>query len=311
METGREDKWKPEPFDESQVKHEFLETSSFEIMFPKYREKYVREAWKYIKAAMERKKLAVDIDLHRVILTVSTTKKTRDPYVILKARDALKLVSRGVPLEKAYRVLEDDLTSDVIQINGLVKKKETFLKRRERLVGPDGNTLKSLELLTDCYIHVHGNTVSAIGAFKNLREVRSIVLGCMNNVHPIYEIKRLMVRKELEKDPNMKNESWDRYLPKYRKTHEKKNPEKKKEEAAEMDRRRARENSIPNPPEKRKIDVEIETGEYFLTKSQKEKKKRSDKRLSSEEKRRAKEEEQCRDSVPPDEKKYERKTPAL
>ena len=71
-----------------------------------------------------------------------------------------------------------------ICVLGLVRNKEKFTKRRQRLVGPEGQTLKCIEYLTGCYIGVQGGTVSCIGPHKGLKEARKIVIDTLNNKHP-------------------------------------------------------------------------------------------------------------------------------
>jgi ribosomal RNA assembly protein len=256
------DHWAVAPFTRDDNPHGLLEESSFAVLFPKYRERYLRDAWPVVTKSLKEVGIGCELNLVEGSMTVRTTRTTWDPYAIIKARDVLKLLARSVPAAQALKVLADDTQCDIIKIGGLVRNKDKFVRRRQRLVGPGGATLKALELLTGCYILVQGNTVAAMGPYKGLKTVRRVVEDCMANVHPIYHVKTLMIKRELAKDPALATESWDRFLPSFKK----KNVPRRKPATV-----KAKKPYTPFPPPQTpsKIDLALESGEYFLSESAK------------------------------------------
>lgn len=237
------------------------------------------------------------MDLMEGSVTVTTTKQMRDPYAIIKARDVVKLICRGVPYQQAIKVLSDDnVSSDIIKIGRLVTNRERFVRRRQRLLGSSGSTLKAIELLTECYVLVQGNTVAAIGPYKGLAAVRKVVVDCLqNNIHPVFNIKRLMIQKELSKNPELAGESWERFLPKLPKPEKKEmqrlkkmaeskapsnggsapddenpGPQNDSEMGEKKKKRKSKSkkeyNPFPPEPTPSKIDMQLESGEYFRNK---------------------------------------------
>ncbi|KAM0961381.1 hypothetical protein ACFX13_021087 [Malus domestica] len=289
------DRWTIEKFDPSWNEGGMLEVTSFSTLFPQYREKYLQECWPVVKSALKEYGITCELNLVEGSMTVSTTRKTKDPYIVVKARDLIKLLSRSVPAPQAIKILNDEMQCDIIKISSFVRSKERFVKRRDRLIGPNSSTLKALEILTGCYILVQGNTVSVMGSFKALKQVRRIVEDCMTNaMHPIFHIKTLMVRKELEKDPALANENWDRFLPKFKKclrhyyfsfelfslSLPRKNINQNKVKSKE----KRPYTPFPPPQQPSKIDIQLETGEYFLNDKVKSAKKWQEKQEKQSEK---------------------------
>jgi ribosomal RNA assembly protein len=245
------------PFQKGDMKHPLLEESSFAVLFPHYRERYLTEVWPKLEQALEPLGISAQLDARDGVMIVSTTDRTWDPVAILKCRDLIKLLARSVPLEQAVRVLEDGIESMIIVIGRDIRNVERFTKRRQRLIGPNGDTLKALELLTQCYIMVQGHSVAAIGSPHGLATVQQVANDCMQNIHPVYHIKTLMVKRELQKNPNLAHENWDRFLPKFKKLAHKSNNKKK------FKREKRNKNALPDYPVDSELDKRIESGEYF------------------------------------------------
>ncbi|CAD2217960.1 ribosomal rRNA assembly protein [Angomonas deanei] len=249
-----------------------VDETTFGTLFPNYLESYIREVWPAVEEILSQQHLVGKLDLLEGSMTVATTRRTWDPYAIVKARDFIKLLARNVPLAQAQKIFQTDIFCDIINIAMKGTSTRRFVKRRDRLVGPKAQTLKAIEILTGCYVLVQGKTVAAMGPVKGLQMVRKIVEDCMDNIHPIYNLKQMLIKRELSKREDMKHEDWSRFIPVYKKSLPNKEKRKaiakvKKERLkATKAKEKTKEKSIfPPAPPKRLEDIAIESGEAFLS----------------------------------------------
>ncbi|XP_049550961.1 KRR1 small subunit processome component homolog isoform X5 [Orcinus orca] len=220
------DGWKEPAFSKEDNPRGLLEESSFATLFPKYREAYLKECWPLVQKALSEHHVNATLDLIEGSMTVCTTKKTFDPYIIIRARDLIKLLARSVSFE----------------------------------------------------------------------QVRKVVLDTMKNIHPIYNIKTLMIKRELAKDSELRSQSWERFLPqfKHKNVNKRKEPKKKT----------VKKEYTPFPPPQREsqIDKELATGEYFLKASQKRRQKMEAIKAKQAEALSRRQEERNKAFIPPKEK---------
>lgn len=84
-----------------------------------------------------------------------------------------------------------------------------------------------------------------------------------------------MIKRELSKRPELASENWDRFLPQFKKRNVKRKVKAPKKEKKDYN---------PFPPEQkpRKIDMQLETGEYFMDENAQKKKKKKNKNKEEE-----------------------------
>ena len=86
-----------------------------------------------------------------------------------------------------------------------------------------------------------------------------------------------MTKRELMKDPALQNESWDRFLPQFKK----KNVQTKKPKKQVVKKKYT---PFPPPQQPSKIDLQLESGEYFMKEHEKKQKKHDEKEQAQQQK---------------------------
>ena len=106
-----------------------------------------------------------------------------------------------------------------------------------------------------------------------------------------------MIKRELAKDPKLANESWDRFLPSFKKHNQKpKKPEAPKEPA-----KKKVYTPFPPPPQPSKVDLQLESGEYFLKPHERKQSEHAKKMQAQAEHAARREQEREKMFVPPEE----------
>lgn len=99
-----------------------------------------------------------------------------EPVLTLKVQDVVRAIGRGFAPENAFRLFQDDVYFELIDIKDYAGKSPQNRKRlRARVIGTKGKTRKLIQELTGASVCVYGNTVALIGDVVELEVARTAV----------------------------------------------------------------------------------------------------------------------------------------
>ncbi|KAK9926562.1 hypothetical protein M0R45_023785 [Rubus argutus] len=161
------------------------EFTSFTTYFAEYQLPKLSDSFSMVESALAEHGITYKLDLVKRYMIVITNERTKDPDMIHRARELIRLLSKtDVSPSMAIEILNGNLHHDFIktghQDGGLSKihgiSDERFAKRRNRFV-------KNLK----------GNSVTAAGtSLVHVKVVRKIVERCfVDNVNPAAVVKSL------------------------------------------------------------------------------------------------------------------------
>ncbi|XP_024175207.1 uncharacterized protein LOC112180871 isoform X1 [Rosa chinensis] len=180
-----------------------LEVTSFSMTCYIGREKVVQEALPFLQSFLEEYGISCTLNMAERSMTLSTTRRTKDPDVMDKAVILVELLARtSIPASKAIEILHSRLQHEVIktgfQEGGLCSKygikKERFVKNKDRFKC----YLQTLARLSKCEIYINESSVVAVGTSgAGLRQFRSIVECCfIKDEDPACIVRRLKLNGE-------------------------------------------------------------------------------------------------------------------
>jgi len=130
-----------------------------------------------IKERIERlTQTRLQIDSETGAVTIIPEEKLDDPLSPWKARNIVKAIGRGFNPKVAIRLIDDNITLEVINIPDYVgRSKKAIARQKGRIIGRGGITRQIIHDMTGVDISVYGKTVALIGEFENLMIAREAV----------------------------------------------------------------------------------------------------------------------------------------
>jgi ribosomal RNA assembly protein len=121
-----------------------------------------------------------------------------DALGLFTAREIVEAIGRGFNPDFAKLLLKQDYVLDMISIKDYAgKSKDTALRLKGRVIGKEGKSRKTIEMLTDTHISIYGKTIGIIGGPDGVDNARQAIEALLKG-SPHGNVYKSLERKQKE-----------------------------------------------------------------------------------------------------------------
>jgi ribosomal RNA assembly protein len=135
------------------------------VLVPKDRIKVIKDQ-KIVKKLESSIKIKLSFEENSVLIE-------GEGVELFQAKNIVKAIGRGFSPEKAFRLLSEEESLEIIEITGFNDKKLKVIK--SRLIGTKGKTRRLIENFSGCSVSVYGKTVCIIGNYEQMNIAREAI----------------------------------------------------------------------------------------------------------------------------------------
>ncbi len=109
-------------------------------------------------------------------------------------KDIILAIGRGFNPEIALRLLDDEITLEIIKLRDFVNTERAMVTKKGRIIGEKGRTKRRIEDLTGTYLSIYGKSIGIIGSYDDVALAKEAILRL------IHGSRHSSVYRFLEKD---------------------------------------------------------------------------------------------------------------
>jgi len=118
--------------------------------------------------------ISVDSENGEVIIRLMKSIDESEPF---KAINIINAIGKGFSPEKAFRLLDDNVILEFIDLRNYVGKSTNALTRiKGRIIGFNGKSRRNIEEISGCKLSVYGHTVAIVGIDYEVKAVLDAVI---------------------------------------------------------------------------------------------------------------------------------------